>query len=63
MDYRTEIVNLSKQFPHLRFGQYIQNAIMDYDKSLKVEELHVALFYFNDETIYRVCKSYNKYHS
>lgn len=63
MDYRIEIVNLSNKYTNLRFGQYIQNAILDNDRTLRVEELHVALFYFNDKLLYEVCKTYNKSHS
>lgn len=47
MDYRKEIVNLSKQLPQLRFGQFIENATSGLDIS-----------YLEDADLYEHCKRY-----
>lgn len=50
MDYRMAIVNMSKHFPHMRFSQFIANAIGDSD-----------LFYLSDEELYMKCKAYSTF--
>lgn len=49
MDYRAEIVNLSKQFPNMRFGQFLINATT-------IVELDI--FYMSDILLYEYCKRY-----
>lgn len=44
------VVNMSKQFPLLRFGQFLSNALGDCD-----------VFYMSDEEIYTKCRDYSTY--
>jgi hypothetical protein len=54
MDYRKEIINLSKQFPQLRFGQYLYNAV----DRVKWEDM----FNITDKELYEACVEFNKFY-